>query len=372
MKTVITGGMGFIGTHLATRLIAAGHDVLLVDSLTPQIHGDIPEPGIPEGAQCLRLDVRAIAEKAEIFEGCDIVYHLASETGTAQSMYNIVEYVDVNEVGTAALMKALAQCSKRPKKVILTSSRSVYGEGGYVSPDRPGKLVTPQPRSPQQLADHQWEPTHEDFDTLEAVATTEECDIVPSSIYAATKAAQEHLVRVACESLGIESVIFRLQNVFGEGQSLRNPYTGIISIFYNRARQGLGIPIYEDGLESRDFVHVEDVANALIFAAEAQVPSGLVMNIGSGKPTAVLDLANQLLAVGDLDVPVTVTGQYRVGDIRHGWANIDRARAVMGFEPQVDLAEGLRRFTAWASTQPVHEDLLDKATDELKKRGLSS
>lgn len=372
MKTVITGGMGFIGLHLAKRLIAAGHHVKLIDSLTPQIHGDLPSPTIPEGAECLRLDVRAVAQRPDIFDGCDVVYHLASETGTAQSMYNIVEYVDVNEVGTASLLRAISQCAKRPKKVILTSSRSVYGEGAYVSPDRPTTIFTPIPRSPQQLADQRWEPMHKDIPRIEAVATLENCDIVPSSIYAATKAAQEHIVRVACDSLGIESVIFRLQNVYGEGQSLRNPYTGIISIFFNRARQGFGIPIYEDGKESRDFVHVEDVANALMSAAEAQVPSGFVMNIGSGKPTAVIDLASKLLSVAALDVPITITGQYRVGDIRHGWANIDRARSMIGFEPKIDLEDGLRRFTTWASNEPVHEDLLDKATEELKRRGLSS
>ena len=364
--------MGFIGSHLAKRLLSAGHEVLLVDSLTLQIHGEIPTPSLPENAGVLRLDVRMLADRPDVFEGCDIVYHLASETGTAQSMYNIVEYVDVNETGTAALMTALAKCSVRPRKIILTSSRSVYGEGGYVSQEGSDQLFTPLPRSPEQLLKSQWEPTREGFSEIFATATREDCDIVPSSIYAATKASQEHLIRIAADSLGIESVIFRLQNVYGEGQSLRNPYTGIISIFYNRARQGIDIPIYEDGRESRDFVHVEDVARALTDAASAELPSGVVMNIGSGKPTAVIDLARMLLKTGKLDVPLIVTGQYRVGDIRHGWADIDRANQLLGFKPQVSLEAGITRFTNWASSQPAHEDLLDKATKELKKRGLAN
>lgn len=372
MRAVITGGMGFIGTHLAQRLVAASHDVLLIDSLTPQIHGDLPDSRIPHGAKMVRLDVRTLAARPDIFEGCDVVYHLASETGTAQSMYNIIEYVDANEVGTAALMVALGKCRVKPKKVVLTSSRSVYGEGGYILPGRPDAIFTPNPRSAKQLMRGEWEPTHDQFGKIEATATREECDIAPGSIYAATKASQEHLVRVAADSLGIQSVIFRLQNVFGEGQSLRNPYTGIISIFYNRARQGFDIPIYEDGKELRDFVHVEDVTQALMDAAVADVPSGMVINIGSGVPTAVGELAAMLLEVGGLDVQVTLTGQYRVGDIRHGWAAIDRAHALLGFVPHVSLKEGLRRFIAWASEQPVHEDLLDKATNELRERGLTT
>lgn len=371
MKIVITGGLGFIGTHLATKLVGAGHDVLLIDSLSPQIHGDVPTTPVPDGAKVLRLDVRELATRPDLFEGCDVVYHLASETGTAQSMYNIVDYVAVNETGTAAVMQAIGRCERKPARVVLTSSRSVYGEGGYVSPDNPDALVTPKPRTAEQLAAGQWEPVV-DGQEMVACATREDCDIVPSSIYAATKAAQEHLVRIAAESLGIKAVIFRLQNVYGEGQSLRNPYTGIISIFFNRARQGLGIPIYEDGLESRDFVHVEDVVNALVAASEADVPSGLVMNIGYGQPTAVLDLTNKLLLAANLNVPVTVTGQYRVGDIRHGWADISRARSFIGFEPKVDLPEGIKRFTAWAAAQPAYEDLTDKAAAELRKHGLSN
>lgn len=372
MKTVITGGAGFIGTHLATRLIIAGHEVVLVDSLTPQIHGDIPSLTLPEGVKLVRHDMRALADRPDLFEDVDVIYHLAAETGTAQSMYNILEYVDVNEMGTAALMTALAKCSKRPRKLVLTSSRSVYGEGNYAVPGAPHLLVAPKPRTPEQLANSMWEPTHDSYDQITAVATREDCDIVPSSIYAATKMSQEYLVRIAAESLGIGSVIFRLQNVYGEGQSLRNPYTGIISIFYNRARQGIEIPIYEDGLESRDFVHVEDVSRILMAAAEADLQNGVVINVGSGQPTAVIDLAKVLLQVGNLDVPVKVTGQYRVGDIRHGWADVEKARALLGFEPQISLEEGLGRFTAWASAQPAHEDLLDKATKELRNRGLTN
>lgn len=372
MKCVITGGLGFIGTHLAERLIEGGHDVVIVDSLTPQIHGDIPSINPPETAKVFRLDIRSIASHSEIFEGCDVVYHLASETGTAQSMYNVSEYVAVNEGGTAALISALANCSNRPKRLVLTSSRSVYGEGGYTDLDSRSSIFTPSPRTREQLLKEEWDPTHVSFDDIEAVATKEECDIVPSSIYAATKSSQEHLVRIASDSLGITSVILRLQNVYGERQSLKNPYTGIISIFYNRARQGLSIPIYEDGMESRDFVHVEDVVFALVSAGQAALENGAIVNIGSGKPTTVLDLAKTLLKAGALDVPVKVTGQFRVGDIRHGWADIQKARELLGFAPKISLEDGIKRFTSWATGQPTYEDRLDKATEELKSRGLTN
>jgi len=372
MKILVTGGLGFIGLALATRLLTAGHEVILLDNLSLQIHGALPNLRVPDGAKVVRIDVRHLADHVDVLDGCDVVYHLAAETGTAQSMYQIGHYVSVNEGGTAALLEAIAKCSRRPKQVILASSRSVYGEGAYVAPRVPDRIVQPAPRTREQLLAGQWEPQNGDGEALQAVPTPETLPFAPGSIYAATKGAQELLVQSAAGALGFEATIFRFQNVYGEGQSLQNPYTGIISIFFNRARQGLEIPIYEDGLESRDFIHIEDIVNGLTAAIGAALPQGVVINLGSGLPTPVMELASSLLEASGFNVPVRVTGQFRVGDIRHCYADLTRARQLLGFTPGVSLAEGLRRFCAWAAEQPVHEDRLDKATEELRRKGLAN
>ena len=369
MKIVITGGLGFIGQTLARPLVAEGHDVTLADNLSAQIHGDLPLLEAPEGARVVRVDVRDQAALAAVLEGSDAVFHFAAETGTAQSMYRIRHYVDVNEAGTASLLEAIASCSRRPKKLILASSRSVYGEGAYRSAD--GRIVQPQPRTQAQLAAGQWEHRDDDGAQLLPIPTPETMLFAPGSVYAATKAAQELLVTSASEALGLHTTILRLQNVYGEGQSLRNPYTGIISIFFNRARQDLPIPIYEDGLESRDFVHVLDVVAAFRAALAADVANASVINVGSGVPTPVSELANTLLAASGFSVPVGVTGQYRVGDIRHCYADLGRLRSVLGITPQITLLQGLTRFCEWAHGQPVQVDRLDAATEELRKKGLA-
>ncbi|RYF21173.1 MAG: NAD-dependent epimerase/dehydratase family protein, partial [Oxalobacteraceae bacterium] len=272
--------------------------------------------------------------------------------------------------GTAALIEAIASAADRPKKVILASSRSVYGEGAYIVAGRPETLIQPAPRTPAQLAAGAWDPIGADGNALEAVPTPETLPFVPGSIYAATKASQELLLQAAGPALGFTPVVFRFQNVYGEGQSLQNPYTGIISIFFNRARQGMDIPVYEDGLESRDFIHIQDVVDGLTAALDADLPAGVTMNLGAGSPTTVLDLVAQLLGSGGFSVPVRVTGQYRVGDIRHCFADLTRARQFIGFEPKVSLAEGLSRFCAWAGSQPMHEDRLEQASAELRARKL--
>jgi dTDP-L-rhamnose 4-epimerase len=370
MRVLVTGGMGFIGRKLAIRLLALGHDVRIVDSLTAQVHGENPSPDIPDGAELIRMDVRDLSEHHDAVDGVDAVFHLAAETGTAQSMYRIRHYVDVNEGGTASLLEAIAQCRHRPGKVILTSSRSVYGEGAFV--DGSGRMVQPAPRTKEQLESGQWELVGADGRVLTPIATPETLNFAPGSVYAATKASQELLLASASEALGFSSAILRLQNVYGEGQSLQNPYTGIISIFFNRARQQLMLPIYEDGLETRDFVHVDDVVAALTAAMTRDVPSGSVCNVGAGAATTVSQLAASLLQAAGLEVDVRVTGQFRVGDIRHNFADIGRAQRLLGYEPEVSLSEGLSRFCAWAANEPAYEDRLDQATAELQAKGLAN
>jgi dTDP-L-rhamnose 4-epimerase len=372
MKIIITGGAGFIGLALARQLLGSGHETVLLDNLAVQIHGPLPDPNVPQGAKVVRLDLRSIGEHSDILEGCDAVYHLAAETGTAQSMYRMAEYVSVNELGTAALLEAIGKCSRRPRRVILASSRSVYGEGAYETLGEPRAIVQPPARSKEQLLAGRWDPLDLRGRPLRAIATPESLSFAPGSVYAATKASQELLLRSASEALGFEAIIFRLQNVFGEGQSLQNPYTGIISIFFNLARQGLEIPIYEDGLESRDFVHVSDIVAALAIALEADIPSGQAINLGAGEATSVHKLAHELLVASGLRAETRITGQYRVGDIRHCYADLDLARKILGYSPRVGLRDGLARFCAWAAKQPAHASRLEVATEELRRKGLAN
>jgi dTDP-L-rhamnose 4-epimerase len=370
MSLLITGGLGFIGSKLTRRLLSLGHQVRVLDSVTTQVHGHRPDVCVPEGADFVRMDVRELRDHLEVLDGIEVIYHLAAETGTAQSMYRIGHYVGVNEGGTAALLEAVGLASHRPKKVILASSRSVYGEGAFL--DGSGQLVQPPPRSRLQLQAEKWELLDEEGRALTPIATPETLNFAPGSVYAATKASQELLLSSASQALDLNCVILRFQNVYGEGQSLQNPYTGILSIFFNRARQGLMLPIYEDGLETRDFVHVDDVVAAMIAAADRDLPSETVCNIGAGVATTVSELAAGLLAAAGLDVETRVTGQFRVGDIRHNFADIERARRLLGYTPRVSLAEGLERFCKWAAGEPVYSDRLDQATAELKAKGLAN
>lgn len=372
MKIAITGGLGFIGQHLSSHLLSAGHEVLLIDSLSPQIHGEVPDVCAPLGASVVRIDISQIAYRYELLEGVDAIFHLAAETGTAQSMYQMSHYARVNCEGTTALLEAIAKCTRRPKKIILGSSRSVYGEGAYTPSDDPGPIVTAVTRTREVLDDGRWEPVDEIGRPLTPVPTPESFPFAPGSVYAATKAAQELLLISSSIALGMRATIFRFQNVYGEGQSLRNPYTGIISIFFNRARQGLRIPVYEDGLESRDFVHINDVVAALASSLVTTLPNGIIMNVGSGIPTSVSRLADTLLKASGFDVPIQVTGQYRLGDIRHCFADLTQVTKHLGFTPKISLEDGLKVFCAWAMTQPVHEDLSAKAEAELKERGLTN
>jgi len=376
-KILITGGAGFIGSHLSQRLLGHGYSLRILDSLSPQIHGHFPH-GI-EWLEDLRVDfVRGSVTDREALtsalEGVEYVVHLAAETGTGQSMYEMARYNEVNSQGTALLLDILANCpTLSVKRIVLASSRSIYGEGAYICPacgDQVGR-VFPDSRTASQLAAHRWEPLCKRCGgELTVVATHEEDRVRPASIYAATKFAQEDLVRVACEALGIGYAILRLQNVYGEGQSLKNPYTGILSIFSTRVRRGLQLTAFEDGLESRDFVHVSDVAQAMLLSLTTAKSPNTVINVGSGVATSVLDVAAGLSEALGFTPDIRVTAEYRLGDIRHNVADISRLREVLGYTPHVSLREGLRRFCDWVLTQPLPEDLLDRANAELKARKL--
>jgi dTDP-L-rhamnose 4-epimerase len=370
---LITGGAGFIGGHLTRKALAAGHFVRILDNLSPQIHGEDAQFEPPAGAEFHKGDVTVRADLEAALAGIDTVVHLAAETGTGQSMYEIDRYYRVNVQGTALLLDILANAPHGVGNIILSSSRSVYGEGAFActacSPE--GRRCYPGSRPPAQLARHDWEPKCPTCGAdVVAVATREDDRLAPASIYAATKLAQEEMLRIAATAQSIGHAILRFQNVYGEGQSLRNPYTGILSIFSTRIRLGLPLPVFEDGEETRDFVHVDDVANAVLCFVDQPVSSGATANVGLGSATSIMAMARLLCRTMGSDIQPHVSAQYRVGDIRHNFADIAALEATTGFCPSITLEDGLARFCAWVATQPIPQDLLDQANAELKARNL--
>jgi dTDP-L-rhamnose 4-epimerase len=373
-KVLITGGFGFIGLRLAKLFAENNINVVLLDNLSPQIHGAVPMLNDTVLASpfvcCVRGDVRNAHDWKIALDGVSVIVHLAAETGTAQSMYEIAKYTDINVGGTAVLMDILANERHSVEKVVLASSRSVYGEGAY-NCERCG-VVYPLARTDSSMRAGVWDPVCPACSNeIVAVATREDARGTPSSIYAATKLAQEDLIRIAGNALGIATVIMRFQNVYGEGQSLKNPYTGILSIFSNKLRQGKPVFLYEDGKESRDFVHVDDVIGAVFLATTETGGDSKILNVGSGKPTSVAELAGYLKECFNDDRSVIeVSGEYRLGDIRHCYADISLLRTALGFAPQIELEVGVRRFTDWVKAQPLEPDRLDRARQELIDRGL--
>jgi dTDP-L-rhamnose 4-epimerase len=373
-KVLITGGVGFIGVQIAKLLVQRQWPVLLFDSLSPQIHGAIPDfTSVPvlksPQVELMRGDVCRATDWANALVDVRYVIHLAAETGTAQSMYEISRYTGTNVGGTASLLDYLANHKHKVAKIILASSRSVYGEGAYRC-SRCGP-VYPSSRSEEMLRSAHWQPLCPSCrGEIDAAHTPEEAQTRPASVYAATKLAQEDLVRVASQALGIPAIIFRLQNVYGDGQSLRNPYTGILSIFSNLLRAGKTIRLYEDGQESRDFVHVSDVAHAVLLGLTSDGGDGFTLNVGSGRASSVEHVALLLKERFGGKVQPVISGQYRLGDIRHGYADLTAIRTRLGFFPQVSLDHGLDSFVDWVKKQPVESDRLDIATQELVVRGL--
>lgn len=371
MRTLITGGAGFIGSWLAESLLEAGHTVTVLDSLSAQVHGEMPTPsqtwlGHPN-ARFKRGDVRDAALVDELLGECDAVVHLAAETGTGQSMYQIAHYYDVNVNATAKLLEIIGTQRRHVRRVVFASSRSIYGEGAY---EIDGKVTVPAPRTLAQLQSGSWELRHCDGRPLRLVATPESVVPRPASVYAATKLAVEQLAQVVAEAYGVNIAALRFQNVYGERQSLNNPYTGILSIFSNRMRQGLPINIFEDGKESRDFVHVSDVVRAIRLALEGDVSGFQAINIGSGVPTSVMEVAGTLRSLLGSSSGLQVSGDFRAGDIRHCYADLSRASELLGFRPEVSLEAGLARFVNWVGTQAIATDRSRHALDELTALGL--
>ena len=377
MKNIlITGGAGFIGSNVELKLLEKGYRVTVLDSLSPQIHGENPEQTSPlyrniiGKVNFIKGSVTSREDWLRVLEGQECVLHLAAETGTGQSMYEIQRYVDVNIGGTALLLDILANCKHNVKKVLVAESRAIYGEGRYYSEELK-KYVYPDLRNEQDMSKGDFEVKYPGCQgKLKVVATTEDSLIHPNSVYGITKQVQGQLIHLVCSSIGIASVSFRYQNVYGPGQSLSNPYTGILSIFSTRIKNGNEINIFEDGKETRDFVYIDDVVDATILGIEKDEANGHTFNIGTGVATDVLAVANTLIKKYGVKVPVVVSGNYRLGDIRHNYADIGLAKELLGFEPKWSFEAGIEKFTVWVNEQEIHKDNYEASIKEMKQKGL--
>lgn len=374
MNILITGGAGFIGQHITRKLLAdtRAEKITILDNLSPQIHGDAPDIAALSNPKVrfLQADVRDKKALAQAIEGVNFIIHLASETGTGQSMYDITQYSEVNISGTANILDVLTNTKHTVKKVLLASSRSIYGEGRYLCQTHGD--VFPGTRLLEDLQAKAFEPKCPVCKGKLTVApTTEDSNINPISYYALTKRIQEEILQYGVLSGSYDYVILRLQNVYGPGQSLKNPYTGIISIFSNLMKLGKeAINIFEDGEESRDFVYVEDVADAFIKSMFDSNVKNKVMNIGSGKQTTVMEVAETLKKSLNSGIELKISGDFRLGDIRHNFADITEARNNIGFDPKFSFKEGIQKFVDWAKIQEAEKDAYNKSLNEMKEKGL--
>ena len=359
---LITGGAGFIGSHVADELLSRGHTVRALDNLTPQVHESGARPDYLAAEVELQVgDVRDAAAVRRALRGIDAVVHLAARVGVGQSMYEIVEYTASNSLGNAVLLEALAESPVA--KLVVASSMSVYGEGLCRAAD--GSFVEPDERTREELERDEW-----DHPGLEPVPTPESKRLTLSSIYALTKYDQERACLVCGAAYGIPTVALRLFNAYGTRQALSNPYTGVLAIFASRLLNDRRPRVFEDGRQRRDFVAVADVARAFALALEGDRADGLALNVGSGESVTVGGLAEQLAASIGKEIEPELTGDYRAGDIRHCFADVSLARETLGYEPQVELADGMRELVAWLDGQ-VAVDRVDDAAAELARRGLS-
>ena len=367
-RVLITGGAGFIGSHLARELLNHGIEVRALDNLTPQVHGDDPDrPGYLEPEVELVVgDVRDPDAVAHALAGCDAVVHLAARVGVGQSMYEIAPYTTANTAGTAVLLQSLID--HPVKKLVVASSMSVYGEGLYRRAD--GSLVETVSRSRAQLEARRWEP-EVDGNPVEPVPTPESKRPNLSSIYALGKYDQEQMCLLYGAAYDIPTVALRLFNVYGRDQALSNPYTGVLAIFAGRLLNEKAPLIFEDGAQRRDFVSVSDVASAFRLALTRPGADGQVLNIGSGRNVTVAEIATELAATLDRpDIEPVLGGEYRVGDIRHCFGDISLARELIGYSPQIELQDGIVDLVAWLEGQ-VAEDRVEAAAAELRSRGLT-
>jgi dTDP-L-rhamnose 4-epimerase len=368
VKVLVTGGAGFIGTHLVHRLQAEGRDVVVVDALEGQVHGEAA-PALPDGVEFVEANIADRAALADVLDDVDEVVHLAALVGVGQSMYEIERYVGGNALATAVLLEELVARRDTVRRLVVASSMSIYGEGEY-SCDEHGR-VAPQPRPEEQLLSRAWEcrcPTC--GAEVRPVATRESKPLIPTSVYAITKRDHEELCLVVGRSYGIPTVALRFFNVYGPGQALSNPYTGVAAIFGSRLLNRRPPVIFEDGQQSRDFIHVSDIVDGIVRAVTAEDAIDHAINLGTGRPATVDDVAAALSSGLGVEIEPERVAQYRAGDIRHCYADVTLAKELLGFEAQVGLEDGMRQLASWLEDQEAI-DRVDQARKELVERGLA-
>ena len=367
-KILITGGAGFIGSHITDELINKGYSVRILDNLSEQVHG--PDAERPEylnpDAELIIGDVRDRNAVDRALQGVDAVYHFAAMVGVGQSMYQIKDYTDVNNVGTAVLLEALID--NPVKKLVVASSMSIYGEGLYT--DSSGNKFHQMSRSLSDLRNQKWEMYGKDGNPLKPVPTPEDKQPNLSSVYALSKYDQERLCLITGAAYNIPTTALRFFNVYGTRQALSNPYTGVLAIFASRLLNGNPPILFEDGNQKRDFVHVKDVARACRLALENPAADGEVFNIGSGNQYTVNFIADKLADVMNKDITPQISGKYRVGDIRHCFADLSKAKSLLGYEPQIKFDDGLLELAKWLEGQ-IAVDSVSRANEELALRGLT-
>jgi dTDP-L-rhamnose 4-epimerase len=369
-RILITGGAGFVGSHLADALLAQGHEVRVFDNLAPQVH----QRGLPDylasEAHFIHGDLRDIDAVRDAIRGIDAIFHFGAAVGVGQSMYEIAHYMAVNTQGTANLLQAILDAGNKIEKLVVASSMSIYGEGRYLCADC-GDVI-PNERTQRQLKEKRWEPTCPNCGRdLAPIPTDEAKPLNVSSYYALSKKDQEEMALLFGRTYGIPAIALRFFNIYGTRQALSNPYTGVAAIFASRLLNDRAPLVFEDGRQMRDFVSVYDVVQANLLALDRSEADGMALNVGSGEPISVREVASTLAQALGTEIRPELTGKYRAGDIRHCFADIARAKQVLGYDPQVEFADGVRELVAWLREQQA-EDRAAEAAQKLTVYGLTA
>src|SRR5215475_3631917 len=371
MRVLVTGGAGFIGSHLADRLLAEGHEVRAFDNLDAQVHGNGERPDYLDPAVELHVgDVRERAAVSRALDGIDAVYHFAAAVGVGQSMYEIERYTSVNAIGAAVVLEAVLERRDAIRKLVVASSMSIYGEGQCRNPRTGESGIAPGLRPESQLAAKQWEVLGDDGGPLDPEPTAETKPLRPTSVYAVNKRDHEELFLSVGAAYGIPAVALRFFNVYGERQALSNPYTGVAAIFSSRLLNDGAPPVFEDGRQTRDFIDVHDLVRGCSLALASDAVDGSVVNLGTGRATSIAEVAQTIATGLGKDIEPEIVEQYRAGDIRHCFADTRLAQERLGFRSEIAFEDGMRDLLAWLEGQEA-VDAVDAAREALVARGLA-
>lgn len=370
-QILITGGAGFVGSHLADGLLAAGHSVRILDDLTPQVHPAGPPDYLSKSVELIKGDVRDPNRLKEVLAGVDVIFHFAATVGVGQSMYEISRYMSVNTLGTSELLQAILDSKAAVQKIVVASSMSIYGEGRYVC-SKCGRSAAPPLRTVAQLKSGQWDlHCSECQGVLRPLPTDESKPSQLNSVYALSKRDQEELCLIYGRTYGLPVTALRFFNIYGTRQALSNPYTGVAAVFASRMLNGTRPHIFEDGEQMRDFVHVKDIVRANMLAMENHASDGEIINIGSGHPVTIRQVASLLAKALEMEDAPVISNKYRAGDVRHCYADISKARKLLGYEPEVTHQEGFKELASWLRGQQA-DDRAETMLKELSAYGLTA